>query len=73
VRTNSAIIAGFSNLPGRIAADSSALYAKNLVNLTPLLVSKEGAFAPQLDDEIVKGAMLTNNGSIVHPTFAGGA
>jgi NAD(P) transhydrogenase subunit alpha len=73
VRTDSATIAGFSNLPGRIAADSSALYAKNLVNLTPLLVSKEGAFAPQLDDEIIKGAMLTHDGSIVHPTFVGGA
>ena len=69
VRTNSAIIAGFSNLPGRIAADSSALYAKNLVNLTPLLVSKEGAFAPQLDDEIVKGTLVAKGGQIVHPNL----
>ncbi|MET0545797.1 MAG: Re/Si-specific NAD(P)(+) transhydrogenase subunit alpha [Caulobacterales bacterium] len=70
VRAGNVTIAGFSNLPGRIAADSSALYAKNLVNLTPLLVSKEGAFAPQLDDEILKGATLTRDGAIVHPTFA---
>ena len=72
VRAGDVTIAGFSNLPGRIAADASALYAKNLVNLTPLLVSKDGAFAPQLEDEIVKGATLTIGGAIVHPTFAGG-
>ncbi len=63
-------IAGFTNLPGRIAADASALYAKNLLNLTPLLVSKDGAFAPNHDDEILKGAILTRGGAVVHPNFA---
>lgn len=73
VHAGDVLVAGFSNLPGRIAADASALYAKNLVNLTPLLTTKEGAFAPQLEDEIVKGATLTRDGAIVHPNFAGGA
>ena len=64
-------VAGFSNLPARLPADSSALYAKNILALLPLLTDKETkAFAPAWDDEIVKGAMLTRAGSVVHPIFA---
>ncbi|MGE3303907.1 MAG: Re/Si-specific NAD(P)(+) transhydrogenase subunit alpha [Hyphomonadaceae bacterium] len=64
-------IAGFSNLPARLAADSSALYAKNLLALAPLLADKDTkAFAPHWDDEIVKGAALLRDGAFVHPAFA---
>jgi NAD(P) transhydrogenase subunit alpha len=68
---NSVKIAGFSNLPARLAADSSSLYAKNLLALLPLLTDKDTkAFAPAWDDEIIKGAMLTKEGAVIHPTFA---
>ncbi len=64
-------VAGFSNLPARLPADSSALYAKNIFALLPLLTDKETkAFAPAWDDEIIKGAMLTRAGAVVHPIFA---
>jgi NAD(P) transhydrogenase subunit alpha len=64
-------IAGFTNLPARLAADSSSLYAKNLLALLPLLTDKDSkAFAPAWDDEIIKGAALTKDGAIVHPNFA---
>ena len=63
------MIAGFSNLPGRLAADSSALYAKNLANLLPLLVGEDGRCAPHWDDEIIKGMALTRDGAVVHPTL----
>ena len=67
VTENGVIIAGFANLPGRLAADSSALYAKNLLNLLPLLADKDsGAFAPAFDDEIIKGMLLTRDGAVVH-------
>jgi H+-translocating NAD(P) transhydrogenase subunit alpha len=67
---NGVLIAGFANLPGRLAADSSALYAKNLLNLLPLLADKDsGAFAPAFEDEIIKGMLLTNNGAVVHPAL----
>ena len=67
---NGVKIAGFSNLPARLPADASALYAKNLLALLPLLEDKESkAFAPNWDDEIVKGAALTRDGAIVHPNF----
>lgn len=62
-------IAGFANLPGRLAADSSALYAKNLANLLPLLVDEDGKKAPHWDDEIVQGMALTRDGAVVHPSL----
>jgi H+-translocating NAD(P) transhydrogenase subunit alpha len=70
VTENGVTIAGFTNLPGRLAADSSALYAKNLLNLIPLLTGKEtGAFAPDYEDEIIKGMLLTRDGAVVHPSL----
>jgi len=64
-------IAGFSNLPARLPSDSSALYAKNLLALLPLLTDKDTkAYAPAWDDEIVKGAMLTRGGAIVHAAIS---
>ena len=55
---NGVKVMGFSNLPARIGADASALYAKNLVNLLPLLTAEGGAFAPKWDDEIVAAMTL---------------
>ncbi|MES1156718.1 MAG: Re/Si-specific NAD(P)(+) transhydrogenase subunit alpha [Alphaproteobacteria bacterium] len=64
-------IMGFTNLPARLPADSSSLYAKNLLALLPLLMDKDSkVFAPHWDDEIIKGAMLTRAGAIVHPALA---
>jgi H+-translocating NAD(P) transhydrogenase subunit alpha len=64
-------IAGYANLPARLAADSSALYAKNLLAIIPLLTDKDTkAFAPHWDDEIIKGAALTRDGALIHPAFA---
>jgi NAD(P) transhydrogenase subunit alpha len=64
-------IMGFTNLPARLGADASSLYAKNLLALLPLLTEKDGkAFAPHWDDEIIQGAMLARGGALVHPHFA---
>ena len=68
---NGVKIAGIPNLPGRIAADASNLYARNLVNLAALFVTKEGAYQPDWDDEILKGAVVTRDGAVVHPGLAG--
>jgi H+-translocating NAD(P) transhydrogenase subunit alpha len=67
---NGVTIAGFTNLPGRLAADSSSLYAKNLLQLLPLLTDKDsGAFSPAWDDDIIKGMLLTRDGAVVHPSL----
>jgi len=69
VTDNGVKIVGIPNLPGRIATDASGLYARNLVNLSALLFSKSGEFAPDWDDEILKAALLTRDGEIVHPAL----
>ncbi len=62
-------IFGPTNLPASIAADASALYAKNLLNFLPLLTAEDGAFAPNWEDDVVKGAGLTRDGKVVHPSL----
>jgi NAD(P) transhydrogenase subunit alpha len=62
-------IVGIANLAGRIAADASALYARNLTAFTGLMIDKEGALAPDLDDEILKGALITHGGVVAHPSL----
>jgi len=63
---NGVKILGIPNLPGRIAADASALYARNLMAFAVLLLDKEGKLAPDLEDEILKAALVTKDGAIVH-------
>ena len=72
VTDNGVKIVGLANLPGRIATDASALYARNLVNFAALLVTKEGALAPNFEDEILKAALITQGGEIVHPALKQG-
>ncbi len=62
-------VVGLSNLPGRIAADASALYARNLQAFAGLLINEEGALEPNFDDEILKGALVARDGAIVHPAL----
>jgi NAD(P) transhydrogenase subunit alpha len=67
---NGVKIVGIPNLPGRIATDASALYARNLMAFAGLLLNKEGALAPDFEDEILKAALVTRDGKIVHPQLA---
>ncbi|HEY1981902.1 MAG TPA: Re/Si-specific NAD(P)(+) transhydrogenase subunit alpha [Xanthobacteraceae bacterium] len=63
-------IVGHLNVPGRLAASASSLYAKNLLTfLETLIDKKEKKLAINWDDEIVKGTLLTRDGAIVHPNF----
>ena len=71
VTANGAKILGLPNLPGRIATDASALYARNLLAFAGLLLDKEGKLAPDLEDEILKAALVTQGGKVVHPALQG--
>jgi NAD(P) transhydrogenase subunit alpha len=66
---NGVKIAGYLNVPGRLAATSSSLYAKNLFAFVELLVDKEKKLNVPWDDEIVKATLLTRDGAVVHPNF----
>ncbi|MCA3720403.1 Re/Si-specific NAD(P)(+) transhydrogenase subunit alpha [Phenylobacterium sp.] len=68
---NGVKILGIPNLPGRIAADASALFARNLLAFSGLLLDKEGALAPDREDEILKAALVVSGGKIVHPALTG--
>jgi len=63
---NGVTIIGYANLPGRIAADASALYARNLLAFTGLLLDKEGRLAPDYGDDILKATLVTKDGVVVH-------
>jgi NAD(P) transhydrogenase subunit alpha len=65
-------ILGIANLAGRIAADASSLYARNLAAFLGLLVDKEGALVAGGDDEILRASLVTGGGAIVHPALKGG-
>jgi NAD(P) transhydrogenase subunit alpha len=68
VETGGVKIVGIPNLPGRIAADASNLYARNLFAFAGLLI-KDGQIAPDFEDEIVKGALVSRGGAVVHPAL----
>jgi len=67
---NGVQIVGHTNLPGRIAADASSLYAKNLVAFVGLMI-KDGALALDLEDEILKASAVTHGGAVVHEGVRG--
>jgi NAD(P) transhydrogenase subunit alpha len=59
VTVHGVTIMGHTNLPGRLATDSSSLYARNLFNFVGLIVDKKtGALAIDWNDEIIKGAAV---------------
>jgi NAD(P) transhydrogenase subunit alpha len=63
-------IVGYRNVPGRLAASASSLYARNLLNFVELLIDKKTqTLAVNWDDEIVKATALTRDGAVVHPNF----
>src|SRR5690606_38759379 len=70
VQKHGVTIVGHLNVPGRLPVDASALYAKNLLNFVTLLIDKETkALKIDLEDEIVKGTLVTQDGQIVHPAL----
>jgi NAD(P) transhydrogenase subunit alpha len=64
-------LVGHLNMPSRIAVDASALYARNLLAFVGLIVDKkDGTLKIDMDDEIIKGTLLTKDGAVVHPSLA---
>jgi len=59
-------IVGHRNVPSRLAADTSALFARNLFNFLSAFWDKDKG-APVLDAEIGDAIRLTQGGKVVHP------
>ena len=74
VDVDGVIILGFTNVPGRLAADASTLYARNLLNFITAFWDKDAkTLAIDWDDEIIKGVAISRDGGVVHPAFAAAA
>jgi H+-translocating NAD(P) transhydrogenase subunit alpha len=57
---------GIANLPALVAADASALYARNLLNFLGLMLdAKTGEFSINREDEIIAGTLLCMNGEVL--------
>jgi NAD(P) transhydrogenase subunit alpha len=57
-------IIGETNLPALVAADASALYARNLLDFLKLVFTKEGDFKVDMEDDIVAACLMTQAGEI---------
>ncbi|MBL8013920.1 MAG: Re/Si-specific NAD(P)(+) transhydrogenase subunit alpha [Candidatus Omnitrophica bacterium] len=65
--TNGVRIIGLGNLPSRVAVHASQMYSSNLANLLEHFWDKEQKlFKLNLDDEIIKGCLITHQGQIVN-------
>ncbi|MFL5156115.1 MAG: Re/Si-specific NAD(P)(+) transhydrogenase subunit alpha [Microvirga sp.] len=70
VEHNGVKIVGHLNVPGRLPATASSLYARNLYAFVETLVDKSAkALAVKWDDELVQATCLTRDGRIIHPAF----
>lgn len=64
-------IVGHANVPGRLAADASALFARNLLNfITPHVDAETKSLKVNWEDETISGTCVTRDGKVVHPMLA---
>ena len=63
-------IVGLGNLPGRVAETASQVYSTNLGNFVDHFWDKElKTFYLNLEDEIIKGSLITHNGEVVNEMY----
>jgi len=57
-------LVGETNLPALVAADASALYARNVLDFLKLVITKEGGFQVPADDDIVAACLVARDGQV---------
>jgi NAD(P) transhydrogenase subunit alpha len=57
-------LVGETNLPALVAADASALYARNVLDFLKLVTTKEAGFQVPMDDDIVVACLMTQDGEV---------
>jgi H+-translocating NAD(P) transhydrogenase subunit alpha len=65
VRIGNAQVWGGANVPSQMPGPASRLYAQNIVNLVTLM-TREGRFDPDFEDEIVTGSCVTHDRQVWH-------
>jgi len=72
IERNGVKLVGTANLPGRVPLHASQVYASNLVGLIEEFWDKQAkAFVLKLDDEIIRGCLVTHGGKIVNEKLLG--
>jgi NAD(P) transhydrogenase subunit alpha len=66
VERHGVTIIGIINMPSTIPVHASQMYSKNIQNLLALLIDKEGNLTLDMNDEIVRGTVITKDGEILH-------
>jgi NAD(P) transhydrogenase subunit alpha len=66
VQVGGAQVWGGANVPSQMPMPASRLYAQNVLNVVRLM-TREGAFSPDFEDEIVAGMCVTHDGQVRHP------
>jgi H+-translocating NAD(P) transhydrogenase subunit alpha len=62
------IIIGYTDLPSRLATQSSTLYATNLFRLSEeLCKAKDGVFNVNMEDEVIRGTTVVKEGAVTWP------
>jgi proton-translocating NAD(P)+ transhydrogenase subunit alpha len=64
VTKHGVVIVGETDLPALVAADASALYARNVLDFLKLVFTKEGTFNVPMDDDIVAACLMTRDGQV---------
>src|SRR3954464_2423146 len=59
-------IIGTTNLPATMPFHASQMYSRNIASLLGLMLKKDGTFAVDMTDEVVKGTVITQGGNVVH-------
>ncbi len=65
VTKHGVVLVGETNVPALVAADASALYARNLLDFMKLIVSKEGSLHIDMQDDIVAACLLAQGGQVL--------
>ncbi len=58
-------LVGHTNLASMVAADASALYARNLLDFLKLVIDGEGKFHLNLEDDIVAACLMCRDGQVI--------
>lgn len=67
IKHSGVTIIGATDLMARVPADASRMYSRNVSSFLELITDEEASFLPNVDDDIVTGAMICRDGSLVHP------
>jgi len=64
---NHVSVIGYTNFPSRLPTQASSLYSNNITKFLLSMAPKDNSFGIDLEDEVVRGSIVTRNGEIIPP------